>query len=256
MLGFMYTETASAASPVVPAGTAVPAGSAVPAGTAVPAGRASDRAYEQLRGEILDGLLVPGAALLEVEQASRLGVSRTPLREAVARLVADGLVVPSGVRGFEVAEISVDSIGELYEVRQALEEQAARLAALRRDPANFRALRDGFVHAPQLVEQGQAGIHQYYELIEQFDAAIDSAVANPVLVSALSTVRTHLVRIRRLARGNPERLRDAAHEHLLIIDAIIDGDASLAAHATHVHLHQSLKSVLAAINAADSPGHA
>ena len=93
--------------------------------------RASDRAYEALRSEILDGVLLPGTVLGEVEQSARLGVSRTPLREALSRLTADALVEPSG-RGLVVTELSTDSIRELYELRQALEEQAARLAAARR----------------------------------------------------------------------------------------------------------------------------
>lgn len=210
--------------------------------------RASERAYRQLRGEILDGLLAPGSGLLEVEQAERIGVSRTPLREAVARLIADGLVAGRSGRGFEVTEISIDSIGELYELRQALEIQAVRLAAQRRDPEVFRALREQFLTAPGLVLHGAAGIHRYYELIDEFDDAIDVAVRNPFLVAALRSVRTHLARIRRLARKNSTRLTAAAEEHLLIIDAIIAGDYSLAAHATHVHLHQSLSSVLAAID--------
>lgn len=210
--------------------------------------RASERAYRQLRGEILDGLLAPGAALLEVEQALRVGVSRTPLREAVARLIADGLVVGRRGRGFEVTEISVDSISELYELRQALEVQAIRLAAIRRDPAVFQELHAHFVGAPELLKQGDVGVHRYYDLIEELEDAIDDAVDNPFLVGALRNVRTHLARIRRLARRNPNRLRAAAAEHLLIIDAIIAGDASLAAHATHIHLHQSLASVLGAID--------
>ena len=224
----MYTETA-----VV--------GSEVPL-------RASERAYLQLRGEILNGVLAPGAGLLEVEQADRIGVSRTPLREAVARLIADGLVVGRRGRGFEVTDISVDSISELYELRQALEVQAIRLAALRRDPAMFVELREAFVTAPDLLDQGDAGVHRYYALIDQLEDAVDAAVENPFLVGALRAVRTHLARIRRLARRNPSRLRAAAAEHLLILDAIIAGDPSLAAHATHIHLHQSLLSVLAAID--------
>ena len=210
--------------------------------------RASERAYRQLRGEILDGVLAPGSGLLEVEQAERIGVSRTPLREAVARLIADGLVAGRSGRGFEVTEISIDSIGELYELRQALGIQAVRLAAQRRDPEVFRALREQFLTAPSLVLHGAAGLHRYYELIDEFDEAIDGAVGNPFLVAALRSVRTHLARIRRLARKNSTRLKAAAEEHLLIIDAIIAGDYSLAAHATHVHLHQSLLSVLAAID--------
>lgn len=210
--------------------------------------RASERAYRQLREEILNGLLAPGAGLLEVEQADRIGVSRTPLREAVARLIADGLVVGRRGRGFEVTDISVDSISELYELRQALEVQAIRLAALRRDPALFVELRDAFVTAPDLLDQGDGGVHRYYALIGQLEDAVDAAVDNPFLVGALRAVRTHLARIRRLARRNPSRLRAAAAEHLLILDAIIAGDPSLAAHATHIHLHQSLLSVLAAVD--------
>ncbi|TFB61287.1 MULTISPECIES: GntR family transcriptional regulator [unclassified Cryobacterium] len=215
-------------------------------GTTAPV-RASERAYRQLRGEILDGLLAPGTGLLEVEQAARIGVSRTPLRAAIARLIADGLVAGRTGRGFMVTEMSVDRIGELYEVRRALEEHAARIAAERRDPAVFEALRTQFLAAPELLRHGKAGLRRYYELIDEFDLALDVAVANPFLVGALAGVRTHLARIRRLARDNPDRLRSAAAEHLLIVNAVLAGDSSLAAHATHVHLHQSLTSVLATL---------
>lgn len=209
--------------------------------------RASDRAYRQLRSEILNGDLAPGTGLLEVEQAERIGVSRTPLRAAVARLIADGLVVGRSGRGFEVTELSVESISGLYELREGLEAHAVSLAAERRDPVVFEALRLKFLAAPELLLQGNEGIRRYYDLIDDFEAAIDAAVANPFLHSALKNVRTHLARIRRLARDNPDRLRAAAGEHLLIIDAILAGDTSLAAHATHVHLHQSLTNVLATL---------
>lgn len=214
--------------------------------------RASDRAYRVLRGEIVDGVLAPGTVLLEVEQAARLGVSRTPLRSAVARLVADGLVAGRSGRGFSVTEMSMESITDLYELREALEERAAALAARCGDRSAFRMLRAGFVAAPQLLEAGESGIQEYYALIDRFDAAVDGAVGNPFLVGALSAARTHLARIRRVARGNPVRLRAAAAEHLLILDAIVDGDAALAAHATHVHLHLSLASVLATLDQAQT----
>jgi DNA-binding GntR family transcriptional regulator len=206
--------------------------------------RAGDRAYRVLRDEILDGVLGAGTVLLEVEQAARLGVSRTPLRAAVARLVADGLVAGRTGRGFSVTEMSLESITDLYELREALEERAASLAARRDDRQLFRDLRGRFLTAPALLDDGEDGIHEYYALIDEFDAALDAAVDNPFLVGALNSARTHLARIRRLARGNPDRLRAAAAEHLLILDAIIDGDAALAAHATHVHLHLSRVSVL------------
>lgn len=123
-----------------------------------------------------------------------------------------------------------------------------RLAAERRDPQAFLILRDQFLTAPELLLHGDSGVHRYYTLIDEFEEAIDAAVVNPFLVAALRNVRTHLARIRRLARKNSHRLRQAAAEHLLIIDAIIAGDSSLAAHAAHVHLHMSLTSVLHAID--------
>jgi DNA-binding GntR family transcriptional regulator len=213
--------------------------------------RASDRAYEALRSEILDGVLLPGAVLAEVEQAARLGVSRTPLREALSRLTADGLVGPSG-RGLVVTELSTDSIRELYQLRQALEEQAAWLAAARRPSGVFEQLAARFGESAALLDQGDAGTAGYYGLVAEFDEAIDQAVANDYLVAALGSVRTHLMRMRRLARRDWDRLRAAAAEHQLIAEAIAAGDARLAAHATHVHLHRSLTAFLGVLEARGS----
>ena len=76
--------------------------------------RASDRAYAALRDEILEWRLQPGTVLAEVEQAARLGISRTPLREALARLSADGLVEALPGRGLVVTAASFDSVAELF----------------------------------------------------------------------------------------------------------------------------------------------
>ncbi|MBC7298107.1 MAG: GntR family transcriptional regulator [Demequina sp.] len=203
-------------------------------------GRASSRAYTTLRCEILDGQLSPGTVLTEVDQAERLGVSRTPLREALSRLGADGLVSKHAGRGLVVTPVSVDHVTELFEVRQALDGQAARLAARRRDVSVFVGLQRQF----QDVEALLADKHRYYELVGELDAAIDHAVGNPTLVATLNGVRTHVTRIRRLAQDDPARLRDAAQEHVQIIDAIVDGEESLAAHATQLHLHRSLRYIL------------
>jgi DNA-binding GntR family transcriptional regulator len=209
--------------------------------------RASDKAYNKLFHEIVDGDLAPGTILAEVEQSTRLGVSRTPLREALSRLIADGLVESAPGRGVIVTEVSLENITELYEVREALEEQAARLAAQRRDPKVFMRIAEEFTHADEMIAAGEEGVRHYYELNEKFDIAVDDAINNAYLVSALQNARVHLSRIRRIAKGNPERLRESAVETLLIIEAIIDGDAALAAHATHVHLHKSLSNIRASV---------
>lgn len=212
--------------------------------------RASDRAYQRLRDEIVDWELPPGSALGEVEQSTRLGVSRTPIREALARLTADGLVAPQTGRGLVVTDISTDNIREMFEVRQALEMQAARLAALRGDPVVFAVLEREFLAVPALLDQDDPARHNYYGLVARFDDAVDDATANPYLVTALRSLRTHLVRVRRLAKDNPARLSAAAAEHLTIVQAILDRDADLAAHATHVHLHRAMRSALDSVETA------
>ena len=209
--------------------------------------RASDRAYATLLDEIQSGVLRPGAVLGEVEQAARLGVSRTPLREALGRLAADGLVAQQSPRVTVVTAIEADDIREIFELRRALEESAARLAAERGDAGSFAELAKAFAEVD--LDGEDVGHDGYYRLISRFDETLDAAVANDYLTSALRTVRTHLVRVRRLARDNPDRLAASVAEHRLIASAIAARDADLAAHATHVHLHNALTNILQSLDA-------
>lgn len=211
--------------------------------------RASDRAYAELLEQIQNGALAPGTVLGEVEQAARLGVSRTPLREALGRLAADGLVVQQSPRVTVVSDVDIDDIRALFELRRALEETSARLAAVRGDAEAFAELADDFARSSL---HGDAGREAYYSLIARFDAQLDASVGNDYLAAALRTVRTHLVRVRRLARDIPERLAASVAEHRLIATAIAQRDADLAAHATHVHLHNALATILASVDAPTS----
>jgi DNA-binding GntR family transcriptional regulator len=207
--------------------------------------RASDRAYAILLDEIQSGVLPAGAVLAEVEQAARLGVSRTPLREALRRLAADGLAVQQSPRVTVVAALDAGDIRSLFEIRRALEETAARLAALRGDSAAFAALAEEFSHVDLTGDEGRDA---YYALIARLDAQVDASHGNDYLTSALRTVRTHLVRVRRMARDKPERLAASAGEHLIIARALASRDADLAAHATHVHLYNALDSILSSLD--------
>lgn len=209
--------------------------------------RASDRAYATLLDEIQSGALAPGTVLGEVEQSNRLGVSRTPLREALARLAGDGLVVQASPRVTVVSDVDTGDIRELFEVRRALEETAARLAAERADRRVFAALAAEFA-----ATDASADPDPYYALIARFDRALDAAVRNDYLTAALRNVRTHLVRVRRLARDNHDRLAASVAEHRVIAAAIGAGDGDLAAHATHVHLHNALTSILTSLDDASS----
>lgn len=241
----MYTQT------VEEGAGAVYRGRYVCSGRVVKPARASGSAYASLRSDIVSWAIEPGTALQEVEVAARLGMSRTPVREALARLVAEGLVRPVGGRGLVVSAVSTENVIELFELREALEQQAAALAASRRDAEVFRALQAQFRREAEGGGEDPER-RRYYDLVARFDAAVDDAVANPYLTQALANVRTHLTRVRRLAHDDAARLLDAAREHLLIVDAILLGDARLASDATRVHLHRSMRWILDNAQAAAS----
>ncbi|MCL3861843.1 GntR family transcriptional regulator [Actinotalea sp. K2] len=209
--------------------------------------RASDRVYESLREDILAWRLVPGTVLSEVEQAARLGVSRTPLREGLRRLASDGLAVVGKGRTLVVAELAANDVRHLFELREALETQAARLAARRRRAGVFEDLCARFARADELLTDQDPTRSAYYLLVADLDAAIDAAVDSPYLLRSLQGLRTHVARARRLSRDDTPRLLQAAQEHLLIAQAVLDRDETLAAQATAVHLRRSLATILASL---------
>lgn len=208
--------------------------------------RASDVAYERLRDDIIQWRLEPGSALAEIELSARIGVSRTPVREALSRLIAEGLVSNSSGRTAIVTPVSREHIRKLFELREALETQAARLAARQRDPMVFEALKADLLAGSSGIETGDSG--NSYVLADRLDDAIDEAMDNEYLRGALKDIRGHLIRVRRHAHSTPGRLAQATAEHLLIVDAILQQDEVLAIHATAVHLHNSLDNILSTIS--------
>lgn len=214
-------------------------------GTRMNAMRASDVAYERLRDDIIHWRLEPGAPLAEVDVSARIGMSRTPVREALSRLIAEGLVSNTSGRTAVVTPVSRDHIRKLFELREALETQAARLAARRRDPVVFEALKRDFLAGPSGTERGDTD--KSYFLADRLDEAIDDAMDNIYLRNALKDIRGHLARVRRHAHANPGRLDQATAEHILIIGSILRQDEMLAAQATAVHLRNSLDNILMTI---------
>ena len=237
--------------------------------------RASDRAYTALREEIIDGSLAPGAVLGEVEQSRRLGLSRTPLREALARLVADGLAEPAPGRGLVVTAVSLEEARPLFDLRIALETLAARRAAERiaaepepagsedrapddpghEDPGRrgrLLALARRFEGARERLAEGEDPTG-YYALTGELDAALDAACGNAYLAETLRGLRLHLGRVRRLARNSPTRLADSAREHADIARSVASGDPELAAAGTVVHLRHALAHLLGAADPTPPP---
>ncbi|MBE1513257.1 GntR family transcriptional regulator [Nesterenkonia halotolerans] len=219
--------------------------------------RASDRAYARLRQEILDGDLEPGSLLGEVDQAERLSISRTPLREALSRLIADGLAVQASGRGTVVSSIETKDVDLLFELRLPLEVQSARLAAERGDPQVFTALAERFTAAESTLGPPRsiadvADDSAYYDLAAELDEALSAAAANPYLNHALRSMRAHLVRARRLAQHEPARLTASAREHREVCLAVASGDPETAGAAMLIHLRRS-HAYISAQHAAHEP---
>ncbi|MGP9782146.1 GntR family transcriptional regulator [Glutamicibacter sp. AOP12-B1-11] len=205
--------------------------------------KASDKVYESLRRDIVEWRLSPGTVLAEVEQSARLGVSRTPVREALARLVADGLAVQQRGRGAIVSEVSESHVEDLFVLRRALECESARLAARSSRSEAFAKLARRFETAAKQLRVSTP-TEGYYELVGELDEMIDDAANNAYLSHALRTLRVHLQRVRRLAKDNPDRLEQSAGEHAAIARAIASGKPEVAAAATTVHLHQSFEHIM------------
>ncbi|MEV7663504.1 GntR family transcriptional regulator, partial [Paenarthrobacter sp. NPDC089316] len=183
--------------------------------------RASDEAYAALRDDIIEWRLAPGTVLAEVEQSERLGISRSPLREALSRLTAEGLTTTAGARGVVVTDISLEGIDEL--LPETLEGKAAALAAERGDAWTFGQLQRELLHAPELICGPEPAVHDYYELVPARHCH-RGRLSNSYLAQAMRSLRVHLVRIRRLAADDSARLRAAAAEHAAIAEAIAAGN--------------------------------
>ncbi|WP_442576394.1 GntR family transcriptional regulator [Microbacterium sp. F51-2R] len=209
---------------------------------------ASDRVYGALRDDIQSGLLEPDAVLNEVAESTRFGVSRTPVREALSKLAAEGLVRRSH-QGVRVASrFGPSEIISLFEARLALERAAASIAARPGDAATFQSL-EAQLAAAAHTEDASSVVHDL--LAGHLVAAIDDAVKNHRLTAELQRLRTHHARLRAGQKELVARRRMLSDEHRLIASAIADRDADLAAHATHVHLHNALRSILDSIGATD-----
>ncbi|MGE5334007.1 MAG: GntR family transcriptional regulator [Nitrososphaerota archaeon] len=186
----------------------------------------ADHAYETLRQAILDGVLTPGSPLREAEVADRLGVSRTPLREALRRLEVQGLVAKNPSGGVIVGDVSRRQIEEAFELRQVLEGYAARLAAQVITEEDARALADITDEAERAVSRGD------WELLtalnDRFHERIQDIAGNQVLKRTMRSLREQTPAFRAFALGPEQQQRGFVAEHRDLLRALISHDAELA----------------------------
>lgn len=204
----------------------------------------ADRVYDAIRLAVVEGRYPPGMRLVEQRLAEELDVSRTPIREALRRLEAEGLIVVERHRGAQVRELSPHEIGDLYDVRARLEAYAAELAATRADATDLAVLdvaADEFDAAVATVrDQGRD-----LDLVRRLDAA-NAAFHGALLAAARHgrlgqlvgrTVDVPLV-FQALRRFDVDELARSALFHHLIRDAVADGEPARASRLMTEHVLQ------------------
>lgn len=177
-----------------------------------------DRVYRHLRDGIIDGTYDTGAALREVEIASRLGVSKTPVREAFVRLEKDRLVELIPYRGAIVAGYSAADLEEISEIRQLVEGACASSAAANATDEEIAELERNIQQSQDALAKGK--VAQVAKLFDTFDQLIYRHSRNKWLTELVENLEGHQRRIGRLTVAIPGRLERSVEQHEQIVEAI------------------------------------
>lgn len=181
-----------------------------------------EAAAERLRTLIIEGQLAPGARLNERELSERLGVSRTPLREAFRMLAADGLLVQLPNRGAQVVSLSREDVGHAFEVMASLEGLAGELAANRATDADLADLRA--LQADMERAHARRDLPAYYRANRAIHERINAIAGNPILSQTFRTLNARLHALRFRSNLVQAKWDQAVAEHRRMLDALAARD--------------------------------
>jgi DNA-binding GntR family transcriptional regulator len=178
----------------------------------------------------------------EADLAEWLGISRTPTRDALRQLEAEGLLEAATRRGLVVATLDQQRVSEIYDVRSVLESLAARLAARQATQAEIGLLKENLRRQEEL---DSSEVDPLLQLNSQFHAAVYRASRNRYLIAALQTLETPLALLRGTTYADSKRPAEALEQHRALVDAIENGDADLAHEiaADHVRAAERIRLV-------------
>ena len=190
--------------------------------------------YEELKMEILTGAIIPGTRMMEVELAEEMGVSRTPIREAIRKLEKEGLVTIEPRRGAYASMISTEDMVEILEVRQDLEGLAAFFAADRMKPEQLDELKVVSANYNNAVLQGN--MEDMIKHDTKVHRIIVDSCHNKILEQMIEQLQELVLRFRYIYYDNFKRAENMPEEHAAIVAAIERGDAKGAREAADVHI--------------------
>jgi DNA-binding GntR family transcriptional regulator len=212
-----------------------------------------DVVFQTLRKAILTGELMPGERLMEIHLAQKLGVSRTPIREAIRKLELEGLVMNIPRRGAQVAEISERGLRDVLEVRRALDTFCAELACERISDEEKEALKKACKDFEDAVETKDVTVIAKADVA--FHDIIVGATGNERLVALLNNLAEQMYRYRFEYIKDFSQHGKLIEEHRVLMDAILKGNIIGARDAAREHIDNQEKSILMQISI-DANGHA
>lgn len=201
-----------------------------------------DVVFNTLRQAILTGELQPGERLMELHLADKLGVSRTPIREAIRKLELEGLVIMIPRRGAEVAQITEKSMKDVLEVRRALDALCAELACERITEQELKALKEACTAFEQAIKTGNI------QKIAQADVALHDiivqATGNQRLIQLVNNLAEQMYRYRFEYIKDASQHQNLAEEHRIIYESIRNKDKETAAQAAKTHIDNQEKAIM------------
>lgn len=198
--------------------------------------------FETLRDAIRKGILKPGERLMEIHLAEQLGVSRTPVREAIRKLELEGYVIMMPRRGTYVSNLSIKDINEVFEIRTSLDSLASGLAAERITDEELEHLQRLLVVIGEAIKE--KNMEKIVEADTKFHDILYQASRNNRLVGIIYNLREQLTSFRAKSMDYPGRLEETLEEHRRIVDTIVQGDAVAAQKASEYHMERSEHTLL------------
>ena len=195
---------------------------------------------QQLRKDIFTRVVKPGDRLIETAIASKLGVSRTPVREALRQLESEGLAVNIPRKGTIVKGICYEDAAEIYDIREVLEGLAVRSACLNISRMQIRRLKEITQYMRKLIDSGNEDT--YVKVHDEYNKIILEASNNKRLLAQLESIHEYLKSLRLVSLMTKERKELALKEHLDLVMAIEEGDENKAEIIARNHVRNAKKS--------------
>lgn len=202
-----------------------------------------DLVYDELKMKIMMGLIAPGTRMMEVELAEEMGVSRTPVREAIRKLEKEGMISIEPRRGAYASSLSNQDMVDILEVRQTMEGLAADLATIRFTEEQKNELLEVSQAFNQAVEKGD--MEQMISLDTLFHHLIVQGTGNKLLAVMVGQLQDMVLRFRYLYYDDFRRAEKMPQEHKEILDAILGGDPAKARMAADNHIDGLKQMVIA-----------